>query len=194
MNFLAHAYLSGDNTKLLVGNFIGDFVKGRSYENFDKDIARGVKLHRSIDSYTDQHPVVRQSKRRLSVTYRHYSGVIVDIFYDHFLAIHWSNYHTEELERFTHHIYDTLEYHDNILPEKMKLVLKYMKQDNWLLQYATIKGIHQALTGMSRRARFKSNMEEAVEDLTKDYSLYEEEFKTFLPEIKDFATNWLSDH
>ena len=178
MNFLAHAYLSGDNTKLLVGNFIGDFVKGRSYENFDKDIARGVKLHRSIDSYTDQHPVVRQSKRRLSVTYRHYSGVIVDIFYDHFLAIHWSNYHTEELERFTHHIYDTLEYYDNILPEKMKLVLKYMKQDNWLLQYATIKGIHQALIGMSRRARFKSNMEEAVEDLTKDYSLYEEEFKT----------------
>ena len=94
MNFLAHIYLSGTNPKTMVGNFIGDFVKGRNVlEQFEADIAKGIELHRSIDEFTDHHPVVQISKMRLRPKYRHYAAVIVDIFYDHLLSRFWSNYH-----------------------------------------------------------------------------------------------------
>src|SRR5450432_1821563 len=90
MNFLAHLYLSGDNPQVMIGNFIGDFVKGKNLtERFDTDVAKGIALHREIDWFTDTHIVVKQSKDRLRPKYRHYAGVIVDIFYDHFLAKNW---------------------------------------------------------------------------------------------------------
>src|SRR5690606_17104395 len=101
MNFLAHVYLSGDNPKIMVGNFIGDFVKGgRLSERFEKDIARGIELHRAIDDFTDSHAVVLKSKERLRPKYRHYSPVIVDMFYDHILARHWNDYHPQSLPAF----------------------------------------------------------------------------------------------
>src|SRR5688572_5263038 len=101
MNFLAHAYLSPVNEKILLGNFIGDFIKGRQALNkFDPEIIRGVELHRAIDEFTDDHPTVHQSKDRLRASYRHYAGVIVDVFYDHFLATHWSLFHSDPLDRF----------------------------------------------------------------------------------------------
>src|SRR5277367_1527199 len=101
MNFLAHLYLSGDNPKIKTGNFIGDFVKGKNLaDRFEKDIAKGIVLHREIDWFTDRHPVVKQSKDRLREKYRHYSGVIVDVFYDHFLARNWINYSSKSLSDF----------------------------------------------------------------------------------------------
>src|SRR5258708_857949 len=91
MNFLAHVYLSGDHSKVLVGNFIGDFVKGKYLrDRYEPEIAKGIELHRAIDYFTDLHPIVRQSKNRLRPKYNHYSGIIVDIFYDHFLAANWN--------------------------------------------------------------------------------------------------------
>ena len=101
MNFLAHLYLSGDNPKVKVGNFIGDFVKGKNLKDrFEADIARGIGLHREIDWFTDTHSIVKQSKDRLRPKYRHYSGVIVDIFYDHFLAKNWDRYSKQLLPDF----------------------------------------------------------------------------------------------
>ena len=109
MNFLAHAYLSNDNPLLLVGNFMGDFVKGRDlHERFDPGIANGVELHRLIDSFTDSHPVVIESKKRLRESYRHYAPVIVDMFYDHFLASMWDNYSNLSLPEFVKRTYDLL--------------------------------------------------------------------------------------
>ena len=187
MNFLAHAYLSGDNAKLLVGNFIGDFVKGKQYKTLEAEVARGVLLHRAIDDFTDQHPVVGQSKARLRDKYRHYSGVIVDMAYDHFLASNWPGYHPQALLEYTEHVYDILEDHRSILPERMKMVLRFMKQYNWLYQYATLEGIHQALSGMSRRTKFDSKMEEAAADIEKHYQGLQQEFDAFLPDALQFV-------
>ena len=92
MNFLAHLYLSGDNEDLIIGNFIADMVKGRQIENFQEEVVKGIELHRKIDYFTDNHAIVDQSKRRLRNKYRLYSGVIVDMFYDHYLAANWSEY------------------------------------------------------------------------------------------------------
>ncbi len=187
MNFLAHAYLSGNNNSLLVGNFIGDFVKGKQYKLLQEDVARGVLLHRSIDDFTDQHPVVSQSKTWFRKKYRHYASVIVDMAYDHFLAANWKDYHTQDLLQYTEDLYEILYSYYDILPERMKLVLKYMKQDNWLYQYADLDGIHRALTGMSRRTRFDSKMDEATMDIKRHYSSLQFEFESFMPDIRDFV-------
>jgi len=187
MNFLAHAYLSGDNPKLMVGNFIGDFVKGKQYEVFETDIAKGVLLHRLIDEYTDNHEIVLKSKKRLRKKYRHYSGVIVDVAYDHFLAKNWSTYSNTGLLEFTLDVYKTLDDHNSILPERMRFMLGYMKRDNWLFHYSKLEGINRALTGMSKRTKFDSKMEQAVEDIKKDYNLFFEEFSEFFPDIQEYV-------
>lgn len=191
MNFLAHLYLSGDDPKVMVGNFIGDFVRGRDLkEQFGEGIARGVELHRAIDEFTDKHTTVKLSKTRLWPTYRHYSAVIVDIFYDHFLAARWKDYSDEPLELYAQRAYQLMHDHHLILPEQVKHMLMYMTRGNWLVNYAQVEGIQRALTGMSRRATFESKMEQSVEDLKRDYMEYETEFRAFFPELKLFTEEW----
>lgn len=195
MNFLAHLHLSGDDEALMVGNFIGDFVRGRDLKaQFGEGIARGVDLHRAIDAFTDRHPVVKQSKARLWPTYRHYSSVIVDIFYDHFLAAGWSTYSGESLEDYSQRAYRLMLRHEPILPDSVKHLLTYMTRGNWLLNYAQVEGIHRALTGMSRRASFESKMEQAIHDLRTDYAGFEGEFKLFFPELQQFAKEWRGEN
>jgi acyl carrier protein phosphodiesterase len=193
MNFLAHIYLSGANPKIMVGNFIGDFVKGRNVlEQFEPDIAKGIELHRSIDEFTDHHPVVQISKMRLRPKYRHYAAVIVDIFYDHLLSRYWSNYHTEPLEKFSQATYKTLQQHRNVLPIPVNNLLPYMIRDNWLLNYGTFDGIGKALTGISRRARHDSRMDESIHDLKEYYEEFKSEFELFFPDLKKHSEEFLA--
>lgn len=192
MNFLAHIYLSGTNPKTMVGNFIGDFVKGRNVvEQFEQDIARGIELHRSIDEYTDHHPVVQLSKVRLRPKYRHYAAVIVDIFYDHLLSRFWNNYHDEPIEKFSAGVYKILQQHSNILPAQVKNLLPYMIRDNWLLNYGTFTGIERALIGMSRRATHNSMMDESIHDLREHYDAFKSEFESFFPDLKKHSQEFL---
>jgi acyl carrier protein phosphodiesterase len=193
MNFLAHLYLSGDNQKIMVGNFIGDFVKGRSaLEKFDAEIIRGIELHREIDEFTDSHPVVAASKNRLRPKYRHYSGVIVDVFYDHFLARNWSNYHSDLLPDFAEDVYTIIQSFDSILPNDVKYMLPYMIKGNWLVNYSKTEGIHRALSGMARRTPYLSKMDEAVVDLENNYEEFKTEFETFFPQLHSFSKKYLS--
>lgn len=190
MNFLAHIYLSGNSDKLIIGNFIGDAVKGSDYLKFDPEIIKGIKLHRRIDEFTDCHQVVMQSKNRLRPTYGKYSSVIVDIFYDHFLAAFWDNYSDTPLPVYVHRVYELMNENLHLLPLKVQHFLPYMVSGNWLLNYANLEGIESALTGMARRARFESGMEKAGEDLKKDYALYKKEFEIFFPELKEFVATF----
>lgn len=191
MNFLAHLSLSGDNPRLMVGNFIGDFVKGRKpLEAFDADIVRGIGLHRAIDSFTDTHAVVLQSKRRLQPVYRHYAGVIVDVFYDHYLARDWRVYNEGKLADFARDCYTTLESYYPILPARVQEMLPYMKGGNWLVHYAEIEGINQSLKGMSRRTKYASGMEHAVGALQTHYAEFGLEFAAFYPELQAFTEAW----
>lgn len=194
MNFLAHLYLSGNDPAVITGNFIGDFVKGKNLdERFGNSIAKGIELHRSIDSFTDTHAVVAQSKKRLWPTYRHYAGVIVDIYYDHFLALNWSDYHSELLPDYADHCYGVLQSQRAMLPEQAQFMLPHMVRGNWLVNYAKLEGIYRALSGMAQRTRFVSKMEEAVADLELHYSAFEQEFQLFFPELKQHAELFLSE-
>lgn len=194
MNFLAHLILSGDDDKLKVGNFIADFVKGRqALEKFEPRIIQGIMLHRIIDEFTDHHPVVSESKNRLREKYRHYSGVIVDVFYDHFLAMHWNDYHTDPLDVFAQNSYQLISNHDHILPEGVKYMLPYMIRGNWLVNYSKREGINRALTGISRRTPYLSKMDEAIQDLVEDEHLYYAEFQKFFPELQELCEKTIRD-
>ena len=166
---------------------MADFIKGNDYQNYPPEIAKGILLHREIDHYTDQHPEFVRSKRRLQPAYRHYSAVIVDMYYDHFLAANFDLFHNDSLLSFTKNVYETIGNHSHLLPNRAQLLLKYMSRDNWLLSYADIRGIEQALGGMSRRTKFKSNMEFAGKELRLHYDQFKSEFMAFSPDIIDFV-------
>ncbi|MCX2680160.1 acyl carrier protein phosphodiesterase [Galbibacter sp. EGI 63066] len=191
MNFLAHIYLSGDNPKVKVANFMADSIRGKKYLDYPPDFKKGILLHREIDTFTDAHPTVRKSTKKLHKNYGHYSGVIVDIFYDHFLAKNWSNYSDKPLEEYVDEFYDLLgEYYD-ILPMNVKKLMPYMIADNWLLNYAKLEGISRVLDGMNRRTKNKSKMNFAILDLEEHYTVFEKEFTSFFEELRAFSAHKL---
>lgn len=187
MNFLAHIFLSGNNDELKIGNFIADAVKGNKYKNYPEGIQKGILLHRQIDSFTDAHPIVRRSKRRLHARYRHYDGVIIDILYDHFLAKNWLDYHREPLSNFAGNFYLLLEKNKALLPEKVKTLMPYMIAQNWLASYATLEGIEKVLQGMNRRTQEKSQMHLAIKDLQDHYLDFENDFTEFFKNLRNFC-------
>jgi acyl carrier protein phosphodiesterase len=192
VNFLAHLYLSGNNPKIMVGNFIGDFVKGRHvYEQYEYEIALGVELHRAIDEFTDRHPSFKASKARLQPRHGHYAGVVADIFYDHFLARQWNDYHPQLLPDFAEEVYRLMEHHQAILPQRVKYMLPFMTKGNWLANYVRLDGIDRALRGMARRTAHASNMEYAIEELSSSYELFLEEFNRFFPDARQHVQHWL---
>lgn len=187
MNFLAHIYLSGNNELVTIGNFMADGIRGKKYLNFDKDIQIGILLHREIDTFTDAHPTVRQSTKKLHQNYSHYSGVIVDIFYDHFLAKNWENYSDTSLSNYVESFYSSLEKHFDILPSRIQKMMPFMISENWLLNYANVDGIQRVLDGMNRRTKNKSKMNKATTELNAFYSEFENEFTLFFDELIQFS-------
>ena len=187
MNFLAHIYLSFDDEEITLGNFIADHIRGNKYKHLPEKIQKGIILHREIDTYTDTHPIPRKSSKRLHKNYSHYSRVIVDIYYDHFLAKNWSAYSTVPLDIYVEHFYDLLEKNYEILPMATKRMMPYMIADNWLLNYANLAGIDRVLNGMNRRTQNKSKMNFAIMDLEEHYSEFENEFTTFFEELITFS-------
>lgn len=187
MNFLAHIFLSGNNEQVILGNFFADSIKGRRYLDYPTDIQKGILLHRSIDFYTDTHPVFRQSASRLFDTYRHFNGVIVDIYYDHFLASNWERYSDIPLKTYAENFYELAQNNHDLLPPMVKNFLPYMLKDNWLVSYRSLDGINRTLYQLNRRTNNISGMDKAGVDLVEHYELFENEFKLFFEEIQKFA-------
>lgn len=187
MNFLAHLYLSGGDKPLRIGNFIGDHVKGKIIDILPRQIKNGVLLHRKIDHFTDNHTIVTLSKERLRPHFHKYSGVVSDIFFDHFLAVHWSKFSDTTLQQFADDFYSEMKGYTEYLPKKTLEMLPYMIGNNWLVSYATTDGINKVLSGMSRRTPFESNMEMGSAELIRNYALYENDFFNFFPELETFV-------
>ncbi|PKV75408.1 acyl carrier protein phosphodiesterase [Pontibacter ramchanderi] len=183
MNYLAHIFLSGDDEALLIGNFIADAVKGKQQDLYPEGIARGIKLHRLIDTYTDSHPVVNETKARLRPHFRKYAPVVADLYFDHFLANRFAEFSSEPLEAYTSRIYTLINQNLPNLPERVQYFFPYMMRQNWLVSYAQVSGIAQALGGLSRRTAFESGMERAGEELLQNYALYGQDFTLFFPEL-----------
>ncbi|RNI30542.1 acyl carrier protein phosphodiesterase [Rufibacter latericius] len=187
MNYLAHLFLSGNDEDLRLGNFIADSVRGAQILLYPSRVQQGIKLHRQIDAFTDSHPVVAQTKDRLRPKFRKYAGVVADVFYDHFLASGFLQYSSVPLNSFAAEAYHQILNRDDLLPERVQHFLPYMVNQNWLVSYAQITGITRALTGLSRRTTFESNMESAGEELEVNYPLYQQEFDRFFPELQEYV-------
>ena len=192
MNFLAHLYLSDNNEPLMVGNFIADDLKGNDWKSLPEGIMSGVKVHRFIDHFTDTHPVVEQSKVLLRPYFHKYTPVISDIFYDHFLAAEWDKYSNQPIDEYARYVYQLMHKNYQFLPARTKEMLVYMENDNWLKNYATLNGMHRALSGMGRRAKFDNNMNQAAEFLYDNYELFEKHFKEFFPELESAVKKEIS--
>ncbi|MFV8370766.1 ACP phosphodiesterase [Flavobacterium sp. LB2R40] len=187
MNFLAHIYLSGDNDLIKIGNFMADGIRGKHFESYPLEIQKGIILHRAIDTFTDAHPVFRQSTKRLHENYHHYAGVIVDVFYDHFLAKNWSIYSDEKLDHFVQRFYRSLQDNHINLSERTKGMLPYMIEHNWLVSYQTVDGINRILTQMDQRTKNESKMRFATNELSEFYIEFEKEFTNFFQELIQFS-------
>lgn len=187
MNFLAHLYLSPKNKDIMMGNFFADGIQGNKFQHYNNDIKKGIKLHREIDTFTDQHPIVKRSKQRLHDRYRLYKGVIIDIFYDHFLAKNWQDYSAIPLDVYVNSIYKLLNSEFSNLPEQTQYMLPFMVEHNWLFNYQFKEGIQRVLSGMNRRTQNKSQMNLAIEDLEIHYEEFENDFTSFFQELMHFC-------
>lgn len=184
---MAHIYLSFEDDEITLGNFIADSIRGNRFDHLPPRVQQGIYLHREIDTFTDTHPIPKKSSKRLHVNYSHYSRVIVDIFYDHFLAKNWRRYSDTPLEVYVDGFYDLLEDHYAILPDGVKRMMPYMIADNWIYNYSKMKGIGKVLNGMNRRTKNRSKMNFAILDLEEHYDEFEREFTEFFEELRVFA-------
>lgn len=193
MNFLAHLYLSKSNTEIMIGNFIADSIRGNHFTHYSKDIQKGIRLHREIDTFTDAHEIVRKSKRRLDKRYGLYAGIIIDIFYDHFLAKNWDDYSAIPLDVYVDSVYNLLNSKFDNLPEKTQHLLPFMIEYNWLYNYQFMEGMQRVLNGMNRRTKNKSQMHLATQDLQEHYQEFESDFKAFFQDLEEFSTKKLAE-
>ena len=187
MNFLAHLFLAGDNTSARIGNLLGDFVKPPTCELYPPAIRAGILLHRKIDSFTDMHPLFARSRTRIDPSRRRYAGVIVDIFYDHFLAAHFSHYSAVSLTDFAKTVYASLNANRSILPESLTSMLPWMIRENWLVSYADIAGVHRTLNRMADRIPRADRLAGAAADLEDFYDDFATDFATFFPDVQTFV-------
>lgn len=188
MNYLAHFYLSDYNENLIIGNYVADDVKGKkAFLNYPEEIQEGILLHRKIDDFTDSHEWVLRSKERIRSQQRKYSPVVVDVFYDYFLAKCWHFYSENDLKEFTHHVYKILFKNMAKLPLNSQMRLPFMAKDNWLYNYREVEGIQKALTGLSKRTTFENKMDEAHHLLIELESDFQSDFEIFFPELIDFV-------
>lgn len=198
MNFLAHFYLSDEDDELVLGNLLGEFVKGNvarfELPGATERLRTGIRLHRAIDSFTDQHPVVRQSMTHLRPRYGRLAGVIVDLFYDHVLGRIWLEYSATPLAHFTANVYEVLLRNRYRLPAKVVPMVESMAGRDWLTRYAQPEGIAWALRGVARRSTVAAGIGTAVDELTWQYATFEADFRLFFPDLQAHCRDFLRTH
>jgi acyl carrier protein phosphodiesterase len=187
MNYLAHLFLAGDDEDLMVGNFIADDVKGKQYENYAEQVAKGILMHRETDHFCDHHPVFQRSMHRLPSELGKCSGIITDMFYDYFLANEWSRFSKIPLRQFCDDVYMILLENKALMPEQSKKFLEYMSKYDWLASYKEKEGIKQALKGISRRLKYYFPLENAVNELNTNKEPYRDDFLEFFPLLQQLT-------
>lgn len=183
MNYLAHALLAGPHPASRLGGMLGDFVKGpveTLTRLYPSDVVAGIALHRRIDSYADAHAAFRRSRQRVSGLRRRFSGIMVDMFYDHFLARNWSDFCSQPLDLFTAETYAMMSRHHALLPPRLAQILPRMRAADWLGSYRNIDSIGMALDQIAAcRLRRLNTLSGAVQELQAGYGAYEADFRAF---------------
>ena len=188
MNYLAHLYLADEDPQSIIGNLMGDFVKGPlDHSLLSPPLRQGIRLHRKIDTFTDHHPVFRHSKQRLRPELRRFAGVVIDMLYDHCLAVNWSHYSARSLRRFSDTVYVILKAHHHLFPVRMQRSVNYMLAHDLLFSYREIDGIQRALQGLEGRLRRRVNLRAGAVDLQNNYHGFNADFAAFFPELMAYV-------
>lgn len=183
MNFLAHMYLSGESDQIKIGNFIGDYVKGKGYEKYKGGIRYGILLHRKIDAFTDSHPIVKRSKECFTEKYHKYAGVITDIVYDHFLTVQWNEFSGSDLKKIINHSYSILLKRYKYLPVRVQQFLPHFVIYNWMGSYHSFEGLERVFDRMAMKTSLPKNSKNSVNELRENYSQIQRDFNNFFPQL-----------
>jgi acyl carrier protein phosphodiesterase len=184
MNHLAHLHLSRMDEELLVGNFIADAVKGKKYNLYQPGIAKGILMHRFIDSFTDRHELVHESKKFFSTSYGLFSSVIIDVVFDHMLAVNWNRFSIVPLEQFANMAYQVFEKYLHLMPERNQQLFPFMQKENWLLNYSHLDGLKRTFQGMGRRIANSRELEHAWKPMLENFEPIEKNFLLYYPQLE----------
>ena len=197
MNYLAHLMLADDSDASRIGNLLGDFTKGTLAslaEVYPDEIIRGIKMHRAVDRFTDSHEVFKNSRALIAPERRRFSGIIIDIIFDHYLSVHWNDYHHQPLEQFVDDFYRALDEHPEWRAGRLARAFPMMRHENWLVTYATIEGVELTLERVSRRGKRTTPIAGGIIDLRDNYAEFEASYQAFMPSLLDFTDTWKSKH
>jgi len=183
MNFLAHLYLSGDDSEIKIGNFIADSVKGKAHQNYSPKIQQGILLHRKIDEFTDKHQITKNLSFLFKSNYNRHSGIVMDVFYDHFLCQNWEKYNNVPIHQYINQCYKILLKNYMILPPQVRTFLPIMIAKNRLLSYSKIEGLENALQIMAKYTSLPAESNFAIEVLNINYQLINQQFLLFFDEL-----------
>ncbi|MFT3740594.1 MAG: ACP phosphodiesterase [Breznakibacter sp.] len=193
MNFLAHLFLSGNNADVKIGNFIGDHVKGKDYERYPPNVQKGILLHRQIDWFTDRHPITKQGAERLKIAYGRYAGVVLDVFYDHFLAVNWNMFTAQPLHEFASSTYGLLARRYFALPRDVRSFVPFLIMNRRLESYARKDGLARALSIMADYTSMPNNVHLAMQVLEAHYTEFNREFLDFWKELSAEVDRYLKE-
>ncbi|PBQ34157.1 ACP phosphodiesterase [Sphingobacteriaceae bacterium] len=188
MNYLAHAFLSNNDEDLLIGNFIADHLRGNNFTGLSQKVIEGVLLHRKIDSFTDEHPEFKKSKRVFYDGFEKYSGILIDIYFDYFLAKDFSSYSNVSLAEFSKKVYKVYSDNQHLLPKSSNRFLEYVIQNDIYHSYSKIEGIQTVLNHLSHRIKHPVQLDNSIK-LFKEYenelqSNFDAFFKDVFKEFK----------
>jgi acyl carrier protein phosphodiesterase len=193
LNYLAHIFLSGNDHKLQIGNFIGDFVKGSQFDAYPAKIREGIILHRKIDSFTDSHHIVKETIAILRPTFGRYSGIIADMYFDYFLANNFLTYSPQKsLNQFAHKFYFFIILNYTQLPDRVKKFIFHFISTNRLYQYSSLEGLHRSLEIMSDYKISAINPDATIAFLIENNDELEDKFHHFFPELIEFSKHEIS--
>ncbi len=191
LNYLFHLYLSGDDPDTLTGNFMGDFVKGPLGDAYPPPLRRGIELHRRIDSFAQQQPQFTRSRLRLGAEFGLYRGILVDVFYDHFLAANWHLWSSEPLTDYLRRTRMTVEARRDKLPERLQEIIPIIFE-NMIPSYLEVDGVGRALARMSKRVKRSNPLAGGGAELSRHYQGLHEDFLEFLPAARQFCAHFLA--
>lgn len=183
MNWLAHLALSEPNPAYRIGNLLPDIAPPSVLSPLPPDFQRGIAQHKRIDAFTDSHPIVRRSISRIEPSLRRYGPIIVDLFYDHFLACSWRNYSNSDLRAFADEFYASIDDFRAVLSGPLYDRLSHIRQGDWICSYNTLGGMATVLTRFSKRLRRPINLADAAETLEENYEAFGTDFRIFFPEL-----------
>lgn len=193
MNYLAHQFLSFQNADLQLGNLYGEIVRGKDFENFTGDLRKGILLHRSIDTFTDAHEIVKKSSKKFHDKYGKYAPIIVDVVYDYYLIKNWHRFTDLDFEEFTENAYQLFRTHFEEFPPKLQYIMKHLLDYDWFHNYQSLEGIGKTLNGISQRSKFQNNIGSSVKEIEENYEELNQEFQAFFPELIQHCQNFISN-